>query len=70
MLVVVVLLAAVFAVVNGVHDAGNAIAVPIVTGAMRPAVRSGYCRRLSRGRRSRSGHRRGGHHRGHRHRSS
>ena len=37
MLVVVVLLAAVFAVVNGVHDAGNAIAVPIVTGAMRPA---------------------------------
>jgi len=36
MLVVVVLLAAAFAVVNGVHDAGNAIAAPIVTGAMRP----------------------------------
>jgi inorganic phosphate transporter, PiT family len=36
MFVVVVLLAAAFAVVNGVHDAGNAIAAPIVTGAMRP----------------------------------
>ncbi len=37
MLLVVVGLAAAFAVVNGVHDAGNAIAAPIVTGAMRPA---------------------------------
>jgi inorganic phosphate transporter, PiT family len=37
MLVVVVVLAAVFALVNGIHDAGNAIAAPIVTGAMRPA---------------------------------
>ncbi len=37
MFVVVILLAAAFAVVNGVHDAGNAIAAPIVTGAMRPA---------------------------------
>lgn len=37
MLVVVVVLAAAFALVNGIHDAGNAIAAPIVTGAMRPA---------------------------------
>lgn len=37
MLFVVVALAAAFAVVNGVHDAGNAIAAPIVTGAIRPA---------------------------------
>jgi inorganic phosphate transporter, PiT family len=36
-LVVVVGLSAVFAVVNGIHDAGNAIAAPVVTGAMRPA---------------------------------
>jgi PiT family inorganic phosphate transporter len=35
-LVVVVVLAAAFAVVNGVHDAGNAIAAPVVTGAIRP----------------------------------
>ncbi len=31
------MLSAAFAVANGVHDAGNAIAAPIVTGAMRPA---------------------------------
>ncbi len=37
MLLVVVLLSAAFAVTNGVHDAGNAIAAPIVTGAIRPA---------------------------------
>ena len=37
MLFVVVILAATYCVVNGVHDAGNAIAAPIVTGAMRPA---------------------------------
>ena len=37
MLFVVVLLSAAFAVTNGVHDAGNAIAAPIVTGAIRPA---------------------------------
>ncbi len=37
MLLVVVLLSAAFAIVNGVHDAGNAIAAPIVTGAIRPA---------------------------------
>ncbi|MGB7051919.1 MAG: inorganic phosphate transporter [Acidimicrobiales bacterium] len=37
MLLVVIGLSAAFAVVNGVHDAGNAIAAPIVTGAMRPA---------------------------------
>jgi len=36
-LFVVVILAAIYCVVNGVHDAGNAIAAPIVTGAMRPA---------------------------------
>lgn len=36
MLIVVVVLSAAFAVANGVHDAGNAIAAPIVTGAMRP----------------------------------
>ncbi len=36
MLVTVLVLAAAFGVVNGVHDAGNAIAAPIVTGAMRP----------------------------------
>ncbi len=36
MLVVVVLLAAAFGLANGVHDAGNAIAAPVVTGAMRP----------------------------------
>jgi PiT family inorganic phosphate transporter len=36
-LLVVLVLAAAFAVVNGVHDAGNAIAAPIVTRAMRPA---------------------------------
>jgi PiT family inorganic phosphate transporter len=34
--VVVVALAAAFAVANGVHDAGNAIAAPVVTGAIRP----------------------------------
>jgi len=33
----VVGLSAAFAVVNGIHDAGNAIAAPIVTGAIRPA---------------------------------
>ncbi len=37
MILVVVALAAAFAVVNGVHDAGNAIAAPIVTRALRPA---------------------------------
>ena len=37
MLVVVLVLSGAFGVVNGVHDAGNAIAAPIVTGAMRPA---------------------------------
>ena len=37
MLVVVVALAGAFAVVNGIHDAGNAIAAPIVTRAVRPA---------------------------------
>jgi len=36
-LVVVLVLSGAFGVVNGVHDAGNAIAAPIVTGAMRPA---------------------------------
>lgn len=36
MLVTVLLLAAAFGLVNGVHDAGNAIAVPVVTGALRP----------------------------------
>jgi inorganic phosphate transporter, PiT family len=35
-IVVVVALAAAFAVVNGIHDAGNAIAAPIVTRAIRP----------------------------------
>jgi PiT family inorganic phosphate transporter len=35
-IVVVVLLAAAFAVANGVHDAGNAIAAPVITRAMRP----------------------------------
>jgi PiT family inorganic phosphate transporter len=33
---VVVLLVVMFGLVNGIHDAGNAIAVPIVTGALRP----------------------------------
>ncbi len=37
MLLLVVGLSAAFAVVNGIHDAGNAIAAPVVTGAMRPA---------------------------------
>lgn len=37
MLVIVVILAAAYCLVNGVHDAGNAIAAPIMTGAMRPA---------------------------------
>ncbi len=37
MLFVVVILAATYCVVNGIHDAGNAIAAPIVTRAMRPA---------------------------------
>ncbi len=37
MLVTVLVLAAAFGVVNGVHDAGNAIAAPVVTGALRPA---------------------------------
>jgi PiT family inorganic phosphate transporter len=36
-LVVVLVLSAAFALVNGVHDAGNAIAAPVVTGAIRPA---------------------------------
>ncbi len=36
MLVVVVALAGAFALTNGVHDAGNAIAAPVVTGAIRP----------------------------------
>lgn len=35
-LVPVVILAVLFGLVNGVHDAGNAIAAPIVTGALRP----------------------------------
>jgi PiT family inorganic phosphate transporter len=35
-LLLVIALSAGFAVVNGIHDAGNAIAAPIVTGAMRP----------------------------------
>src|SRR5665213_1367276 len=34
--VVVIALAGVFAIVNGVHDAGNAIAAPVVTRAIRP----------------------------------
>lgn len=34
--VVVIALAGTFAIVNGVHDAGNAIAVPVVTRAIRP----------------------------------
>ncbi len=36
MLVTVLVLTAAFGLVNGVHDAGNAIAVPVVTGALRP----------------------------------
>ena len=36
MLVVVLLLCAGFGLVNGVHDAGNAIAAPVVTRALRP----------------------------------
>jgi inorganic phosphate transporter, PiT family len=36
-IVVVVALSGIFALVNGVHDAGNAIAAPIVTRAVRPA---------------------------------
>lgn len=36
MLLVVVLLSGAFCVVNGVHDAGNAIAAPVVTRAARP----------------------------------
>jgi PiT family inorganic phosphate transporter len=36
MLVIVLVLAAAFALANGVHDAGNAIAAPVVTGALRP----------------------------------
>lgn len=36
MLWTVLLLAAAFGVVNGVHDAGNSIAAPIMTGALRP----------------------------------
>ena len=36
MLLVVVLLAAAFCLVNGVHDAGNAVAAPVVTHAVRP----------------------------------
>jgi PiT family inorganic phosphate transporter len=35
-LVIVLGLAAAFGLVNGIHDAGNAIAVPVVTGALRP----------------------------------
>jgi len=35
-LVLVLVLAGVFGLVNGVHDAGNAIAAPIVTDALRP----------------------------------
>jgi inorganic phosphate transporter, PiT family len=35
-LIVVILLALGFGLVNGIHDAGNAIAAPIVTRAMRP----------------------------------
>lgn len=38
MLVTVVILAAFFGLVNGIHDAGNAIAAPVVTGAQRPAA--------------------------------
>jgi PiT family inorganic phosphate transporter len=37
-LLVVVLLAAAFCLVNGVHDAGNAIAAPVVTHAARPGT--------------------------------
>src|SRR5271166_4897456 len=36
MLLVVIVLAVAFGLVNGIHDAGNAIAAPIVTRAMRP----------------------------------
>ena len=36
MLVLVLLLCAAFGLVNGVHDAGNAIAAPVVTRALRP----------------------------------
>lgn len=36
MLVVVLLLCAAFGLVNGVHDAGNAIAAPVVTRTLRP----------------------------------
>jgi inorganic phosphate transporter, PiT family len=36
MLVVVLLLCAAFGLVNGIHDAGNAIAAPVVTRALRP----------------------------------
>ncbi len=36
MLLAVVVLSGAFALVNGIHDAGNAIAAPIVTGAIRP----------------------------------
>lgn len=41
MLVTVLVLAAAFGFVNGVHDAGNAIAVPVVTGALRPPAAVG-----------------------------
>ncbi len=36
MLWVVLVLAAAFGIVNGIHDAGNAVAAPVVTGALRP----------------------------------
>lgn len=36
MLVIVLLLCAAFGLVNGVHDAGNSIAAPVVTRALRP----------------------------------
>jgi inorganic phosphate transporter, PiT family len=35
-IVIVIGLAAIFGLVNGVHDAGNAIAAPVVTNALRP----------------------------------
>jgi inorganic phosphate transporter, PiT family len=38
MVFVVIVLAAAFGLVNGVHDAGNAIAAPVVTRALRPGT--------------------------------
>ena len=46
MLLLVVGLSAAFAVVNGIHDAGNAIAAPIVTGAHAAGTCGRSCRRL------------------------